>query len=228
VSLRENCRVGTSSPLNAHSHCTVAGVHSCAVPAVLQPCLFPPEAWLSPLLSSGFSLPAGAPQIDGKRVLNFASAYGFRNIQNLVRKVKLGKCEYHFVEIMACPSGCLNGGGQIKPRKGQTTKDLIQSLEAAYLQEVSYFALDPHHCFLRALGPLWTRFECCRRLISEPGSQSPSSWGPPAGWRCLRVRAAKFVKAVDKSFLRVTWQGVRFRADPQMRRICRVFAGYDS
>jgi len=76
-------------------------------------------------------------EIDGKRVLNFASAYGFRNIQNLVRKVKLGKCEYHFVEIMACPSGCLNGGGQIKPRKGQTTKDLIQSLEAAYLQEVT-------------------------------------------------------------------------------------------
>jgi iron only hydrogenase large subunit-like protein len=101
------------------------------------------------LLGSGFSLSAGAPQIDGKRVLNFASAYGFRNIQNLVRKVKLGKCEYHFVEIMACPSGCLNGGGQIKPRKGQTTKDLIQSLEAAYLQEVSYFALDPHHCFSR-------------------------------------------------------------------------------
>ena len=39
-------------------------------------------------------------------VLRFASAYGFRNIQNLVRKVKkkTGKSEYHFVEVMACPS----------------------------------------------------------------------------------------------------------------------------
>jgi hypothetical protein len=32
------------------------------------------------------------------------------------------------------------------------------------------------------------------------------------------VRAAKFVKAANNSFLRVTWQGLRFRADPQMRR----------
>ncbi|GAQ90605.1 ferredoxin hydrogenase [Klebsormidium nitens] len=76
-------------------------------------------------------------EVDGKRVLHFAAAYGFRNIQNLVRKIKQGKCEYQFVEIMACPAGCLNGGGQIKPRKGQTAKDLIQHLEAAYLHEVT-------------------------------------------------------------------------------------------
>lgn len=43
-----------------------------------------------------------------------ARAYGFRNIQNLMRQVKRKKCKYHYVEIMACPSGCLNGGGQIK------------------------------------------------------------------------------------------------------------------
>jgi len=44
-------------------------------------------------------------EVDGKPVLRFATAYGFRNIQNLVRKVKGGKAPYHFVEIMACPSG---------------------------------------------------------------------------------------------------------------------------
>ena len=38
-------------------------------------------------------------------VLRFAAAYGFRNIQNLMQKLKRGKCVYHFVEIMACPSG---------------------------------------------------------------------------------------------------------------------------
>jgi iron only hydrogenase large subunit-like protein len=48
-------------------------------------------------------------------LLKFAAAYGFRNIQNLVRKVKTGKSPYHFVEVMACPSGCINGGGQLKP-----------------------------------------------------------------------------------------------------------------
>jgi len=43
--------------------------------------------------------------VDGKSVPRFAAAYGFRNIQNLVQKMKRGKCPYHFVEVMACPSG---------------------------------------------------------------------------------------------------------------------------
>jgi iron only hydrogenase large subunit-like protein len=28
--------------------------------------------------------------------------------------VKKSRCPYHFVEVMACPSGCVNGGGQAK------------------------------------------------------------------------------------------------------------------
>lgn len=41
---------------------------------------------------------------DGK-ILKFAIANGFRNIQNLVQKLKRGKSQYHYVEVMACPSG---------------------------------------------------------------------------------------------------------------------------
>ena len=41
-------------------------------------------------------------------------AYGFRNIQTLVQKLKRGVCAYDYVEVMACPSGCLNGGGQVR------------------------------------------------------------------------------------------------------------------
>jgi iron only hydrogenase large subunit-like protein len=44
-------------------------------------------------------------QVEGKPVLKFALCYGFRNLQNIVRKIKMGKCEYHFIEVMACPSG---------------------------------------------------------------------------------------------------------------------------
>lgn len=44
-------------------------------------------------------------QVEGKTVLKFALCYGFRNLQNVVRKIKTGKCDYHFLEIMACPSG---------------------------------------------------------------------------------------------------------------------------
>ena len=33
----------------------------------------------------------------------------------MIRSIKRGKSPYDYVEIMACPGGCLNGGGQIKP-----------------------------------------------------------------------------------------------------------------
>ncbi|RZF36591.1 hypothetical protein LSTR_LSTR010702 [Laodelphax striatellus] len=71
---------------------------------------------------------------DGKVVLRFGIANGFRNIQNLVQKLKRNKCSYDYVEIMACPSGCLNGGAQIRPKDGTSPKEMISKLEALYRQ----------------------------------------------------------------------------------------------
>nr|XP_056722286.1 cytosolic iron-sulfur assembly component 3 [Euleptes europaea] len=68
---------------------------------------------------------------EGEVVLRFALAYGFRNIQNLVQKLKRGKSPYHYVEVMACPSGCLNGGGQLRA-DGEASKDLLQQVERLY------------------------------------------------------------------------------------------------
>ncbi|KAK9467258.1 iron hydrogenase [Lipomyces arxii] len=77
-----------------------------------------------------YQLVSADEQVFGKA----AQVYGFRNIQNLVRKLKPGKSkpvvvsrrkaaatsaaamaptEYDYVEVMACPGGCINGGGQI-------------------------------------------------------------------------------------------------------------------
>lgn len=70
--------------------------------------------------------------LEGRTVLRFAAAYGFRNIQTLVRKIKRKACEYDYVEVMACPSGCLNGGGQIKAHKGQTSQQLLDELDQHY------------------------------------------------------------------------------------------------
>uniref|UniRef100_A0A8D3BRK2 Nuclear prelamin A recognition factor-like n=1 Tax=Scophthalmus maximus TaxID=52904 RepID=A0A8D3BRK2_SCOMX len=72
---------------------------------------------------------------DGVVLLCFASTYGFRNIQNLVQKLKRGKSHYHFVEVMACPSGCLNGGGQVKALPGQNQKEHLQEVEDLYKAE---------------------------------------------------------------------------------------------
>ncbi|KAJ3317826.1 hypothetical protein HDV06_001108 [Boothiomyces sp. JEL0866] len=67
--------------------------------------------------------------------LKFAYAYGFRNIQNLVRKVKSkskrSAIKYDFVEVMACPSGCINGGGQLK-NESLPSKEWVALQEAVY------------------------------------------------------------------------------------------------
>ncbi|EHB14112.1 Cytosolic Fe-S cluster assembly factor NARFL [Heterocephalus glaber] len=68
---------------------------------------------------------------EGQVLLRFAMAYGFRNIQNLVQKLKRGRCPYHYVEVMACPSGCLNGGGQLKA-PDVPGRELLQQVERLY------------------------------------------------------------------------------------------------
>ncbi|MCL2578430.1 MAG: [FeFe] hydrogenase, group A [Oscillospiraceae bacterium] len=49
--------------------------------------------------------------LDGKKV-RAAVASGLSNARELVEKVKSGEVKYDFVEIMACPGGCVCGGGQ--------------------------------------------------------------------------------------------------------------------
>ncbi|KAF7840533.1 protein NAR1-like isoform X1 [Senna tora] len=100
-------------------------------------------------------------EVEGKTVLKFALCYGFRNLQNIVRKVKSGTCDYHFLEIMACPSGCLNGGGQIKPKPGQSPKELHQLLETVYMDDV--LVADPfHNPIVKSLYDKW---------LEQPGSE---------------------------------------------------------
>jgi iron only hydrogenase large subunit-like protein len=71
-------------------------------------------------------------EVNGVVKLRFAIANGFKNIQNLVQKLKRGKSNYHYVEVMACPSGCLNGGAQVRHDKDMTSRELIQNLEQLY------------------------------------------------------------------------------------------------
>lgn len=74
--------------------------------------------------------------INGEDVLNFCTAYGFRNIQNIVTQLKQEKCKYHYIEVMACPSGCVNGGGQIKPTLPMTPQQLLQLVQEKYKQQI--------------------------------------------------------------------------------------------
>ena len=50
-------------------------------------------------------------KIAGKDV-KIAVVSGLANASRLIEKIKNGEAAYDFVEVMACPSGCINGGGQ--------------------------------------------------------------------------------------------------------------------
>ncbi|MGF7185611.1 NADH-quinone oxidoreductase subunit G/NADP-reducing hydrogenase subunit HndD [Desulfitispora alkaliphila] len=48
----------------------------------------------------------------GEHELNIGIASGLGNARMLLNEIKEGKSEYHAIEIMACPGGCIAGGGQ--------------------------------------------------------------------------------------------------------------------
>ncbi len=46
------------------------------------------------------------------QTINIAVAHGMKNAKVLLDDIRAGKSKYHFIEIMGCPGGCINGGGQ--------------------------------------------------------------------------------------------------------------------
>ncbi|ACL69059.1 NADH-dependent [FeFe] hydrogenase, group A6 [Halothermothrix orenii] len=59
--------------------------------------------------------------------LKVAVAHGLGNVRKLMELIKSGK-EYHFVELMACPGGCIGGGGQPIPTSEDIRRKRIEAL----------------------------------------------------------------------------------------------------
>jgi NADH-quinone oxidoreductase subunit G/[NiFe] hydrogenase diaphorase moiety small subunit/NADP-reducing hydrogenase subunit HndD len=59
--------------------------------------------------------------LDGVQ-LKCAVAHGLTNAKFIMDALKEGKADYHFVEFMACPGGCLGGGGQPIPTNPEIRK----------------------------------------------------------------------------------------------------------
>jgi iron only hydrogenase large subunit-like protein len=64
--------------------------------------------------------------------LKVAVAHGLANAQKVIDRIREGKAEYHFVEVMTCPGGCIGGGGQ--PR---LTSDAVRQarISAIYAED---------------------------------------------------------------------------------------------
>ncbi|MCF7849679.1 MAG: iron hydrogenase small subunit, partial [Kiritimatiellales bacterium] len=59
-----------------------------------------------------------------------AVAHSLGNARALVEKIRAGEAEYHFVEVMTCPGGCIGGGGQPRPTTDEVRKKRIAAIYA--------------------------------------------------------------------------------------------------
>jgi NADP-reducing hydrogenase subunit HndD len=69
--------------------------------------------------------------------INVAVASGLNNAKELLDEVKEGKANYHFIEIMGCPGGCVNGGGQ-----PQQPSSVLNTTDVAGLRAKALYDLD--------------------------------------------------------------------------------------
>jgi len=60
--------------------------------------------------------------------LNVAVAHGLKNARIIMDQVAAGESPYHFVELMACPGGCIGGGGQPIPTNDEIRKKRIAAI----------------------------------------------------------------------------------------------------
>jgi len=89
----------------------------------------------------------------GDLTLKIAVANGLGNADKLIEKIESGEEFFHFVEIMACPGGCIGGGGQPSAdiaQKRIRTQGIFNADEKCTLRSVEQnTALDLVYALLR-------------------------------------------------------------------------------
>lgn len=102
--------------------------------------------------------------VDGTEV-KVAVASGLANANQLLTAIKNGTADYQFVEIMACPGGCINGGGQ--PHQNAATRVLTNVPktrgEALYRNDANSAMRKSHE------NPAVK--EVYKNLLGKPGSE---------------------------------------------------------
>ena len=64
----------------------------------------------------------------GDLKVKVAVAHTLANARIILDQIRSGKADYHFIEIMACPGGCIGGGGQPVPVCEETRQQRINSI----------------------------------------------------------------------------------------------------
>jgi iron only hydrogenase large subunit-like protein len=69
-----------------------------------------------------------AVKVDGIGEVRVAVSHGLGNAKKLMDRLAAGKANYHFIEVMACPGGCVAGGGQPFPVNNEIRRLRAQAL----------------------------------------------------------------------------------------------------
>ncbi|MDD3807452.1 MAG: NADH-dependent [FeFe] hydrogenase, group A6 [Candidatus Marinimicrobia bacterium] len=93
--------------------------------------------------------------------LKIAAVSGLKNIDILLQDIQKGTSEYHFIEVMACPNGCINGGGQPIPSSPEKIK---KRTEAIYKIDQGLAKRCSHHN--QSIQKLYKEF------LEKPGSHT--------------------------------------------------------
>jgi ferredoxin hydrogenase gamma subunit len=57
----------------------------------------------------------------GVGIVKVAMCHGLKATREIVEEVRAGTADYDFIEIMACPGGCVDGGGTLRSKKAYMT-----------------------------------------------------------------------------------------------------------
>ena len=81
----------------------------------------------------------------GEHKLNVAVVAGGAAIKEMFKRIKSGKKKYHFIEFMACPGGCVNGGGMPIVRDLPMHEVIKRRTESLYRQDKEDLPLRESH-----------------------------------------------------------------------------------
>ena len=101
--------------------------------------------------------------IDGKDI-KVVAVSGLKNARTIMEEIKSGKADYQFVEIMACPGGCIMGGGQpIKSSK------LLSEIDVRKLRAEALYSID-ERSIIRKSHENQTVKAIYEEYLEKPGS----------------------------------------------------------
>ena len=78
----------------------------------------------------------------GGTPINIGIAHGLGNARKLLEEIQAGKSEFHAIEIMSCPGGCIGGGGQ---PYHHGNAEILKKRQKAIYQEDSKKAIRKSH-----------------------------------------------------------------------------------